>query len=439
MEWVAALVLIIGGSLFLMGLGVPVAFSFFLVSLLGVAILQGGGRAFHQLVLSIYSSVGTFTLAPVPLFVLMGEVLWHSRLGQQALDAIDKCMGRMPGRLSVLTVAAGTVFSALSGSTMANTAMLGTFMMPELERRGYARSIAIGPIMASGGLAMMIPPSALAVILASVANLSIAKILVAAIVPGLMMAALYVVYIVGRCFAQPSIAPTYDVRVVPWSERLSAVVRNLLPLGFIIFLVSGLIVLGVATPTESAALGALGSFVLAAVYRRLNWEMIKKAVSGSMRITVMMFAIMAAAIGFSQLLAYSGATRGLLEWVLSADVSPLALIIAMQVVVLVLGCFMEQIAIMLITLPIFMPLVSKLGFDPIWFGVLMLVNLETALMTPPFGLLLFVIKGVAPKGTTMKEIYLSGAPFVIANILVTAILIAYPELITGIALVSTSR
>lgn len=439
MEWVAPLVLIIGGSLFLMGLGVPVAFSFFLVNLLGVALLQGGGRAFHQLVLSIYSSVGTFTLAPVPLFVLMGEVLWHSRLGQQALDAIDKCMGRIPGRLSVLTVAAGTVFSALSGSTMANTAMLGTFMMPELERRGYARSIAIGPIMAAGGLAMMIPPSALAVILAAVANLSIAKLLIAAIVPGLMMAALYVVYIVGRCLAQPSIAPTYHVRVVPWSEALSAVVRDLLPLGFIIFLVSGLIVLGVATPTESAALGALGSFVLAAAYRRLNWEMIKRAVSGSMRITVMMFAIMAAAIGFSQLLAYSGATRGLLEWVLSADVPPLALIIAMQAVVLVLGCFMEQIAIMLITLPIFMPLVSKLGFDPIWFGVLMLVNLEIALMTPPFGLLLFVMKGVAPKDTTMKEIYLSAVPFVIANLLVMAVLIAYPELITGIALVSTSR
>ncbi|MCP4327952.1 MAG: TRAP transporter large permease subunit [Alphaproteobacteria bacterium] len=430
MPWWETLMIIVGGLLFVMGLGVPVAFAFLLVNLLGILFLQGGSGAFHQFVLSIYSSVSSFTLTPVPLFVLMGEILWRSQLGKDALDALDKCLGRLPGRLSVLTIAAGTVFSSLSGSTMANTAMLGTFLYPDLERRGYHRTLSIGPIMAGGGLAMMIPPSALAVILAAIGQLSIAKILISAIVPGLMMAALYFAYIVIRCALNPDDSPSYTVDSVTWPERIEAVIKHLLPLGFIVFLVTGLIVLGVATPTESAALGALGSFALAAAYGRLNWAMIRASVLGSLRITAMMFAIMAAAIGFSQLLAYSGATRGLLDSVLGLDVTPILLVVGMQLVVLVLGSFMEQIAIMLITLPIFIPIVKALDLDTIWFGVLMLINLEMALMTPPFGLLLFIMKGITPPDVTMKQIYVAAIPFLVCNLIVMAILILFPELVT---------
>jgi tripartite ATP-independent transporter DctM subunit len=439
MEWWEILPLILGGLLVVMALGVPVAFSFLLVNLLGILFLQGGGRAFHQFVLSIYSSVSSFTLAPVPLFVLMGEVLWHSKLGLRALDALDKCLGRLPGRLSVLTIAAGTVFSSLSGSTMANTAMLGTFMLPELEKRGYHRTLSIGPIMAGGGLAMMIPPSALAVILAAIAQLSIVKILIAAIVPGVMMAVLYFTYIVVRCWARPELAPAYDVSRVPVRERIRAVVVHLLPLGFIVFLVTGLIVLGVATPTESAALGAFGSFALAAAYGRLSWALIKRSVLGSLRITAMMFAIMAAAIGFSQLLAYSGATRGLLHMALGINAAPLVLIVGMQLVVLLLGCFMEQIAIMLITLPIFIPVIKGLGLDPIWFGVLMLINLEMALMTPPFGLLLFILKSIAPKTVTMRQIYAAATPFLLCNALVMGVLLLFPSLSTFVNALTGTR
>nr|WP_309504612.1 TRAP transporter large permease subunit [uncultured Roseovarius sp.] len=430
MEWWGILSVIFGALLALMGLGVPVAFAFLVVNLGGVLFLMGGGGAFNQLTLSIYSGVSSFTLAPIPLFILMGEVLWHSRLGQQALDALDKCLGRLPGRLSILTIGAGTVFSSLSGSTMANTAMLGTLLFPDLERRKYHRTLSMGPIMAGGGLAMMIPPSALAVILAAIAQISVAKVLIAAIIPGTMLALFYVSYVVLRALIQPSAAPTYDVEQATWSEAGRAVIQHLLPLGFIIFLVTGLIVLGVATPTESAALGALGSFLLAALYRRLSFKLIRSAIVGSLRITTMMFAIMAMATGFSQILAYSGATRGLLDALLQADVSPILLVIGMQIVVLILGCFMEQIAIMLITLPIFMPVIIYLGFDPIWFGILMLINIEMAMMTPPFGLLLFVMKGIAPADVTMAEIYRAVRPFVVCNLLVMAILILWPDIVT---------
>ncbi|MDA0261393.1 MAG: TRAP transporter large permease subunit [Proteobacteria bacterium] len=432
MEWYFVLIIIFAGAILLLAVGMPVAFAFIIVNMVGVLVLQGGGRGFHTLTLSMFSSVSTFTLLPVPLFVLMGEILWHSQVAFRAIDVLDKLLGRMPGRLSILTVLSGTLFSSLSGSTMANTAVLGTMLLPDMERRGYKRPMSIGPIIASGGLAMMVPPSALAVILAAIAKLSIGKILIAALIPGVIMAVLYLLYIVVRCWLQPSLTPAYEVVRTPWREQLIGGVRYLLPLALIVFLVTGLIVLGVATPTESAALGCLGAFLLAAAYRALNWTVIKKAVEGTVYISVMMLAILVGALGFSQLLAYSGASRGLLEAVIALPIEPIVLIILMQVIVLFLGMFMEQIAIMMITLPIYIPIVKQLGYDPIWFGVLMLVNLEMALTTPPFGLLLFVMKGVAPPDTTMREIYLAGLPFLACDLVAMIVLLVAPESVSWI-------
>ncbi len=427
MEWWLILLVIFGGAMLLLAAGMPVVFAFIVVNMMGVLVLQSSVRGFHTLTLSMFSSVSTFTLLPVPLFVLMGEVLWHSRVAFKAIDVLDKLLGRVPGRLSVLTVLSGTLFSSLSGSTMANTAVLGTMLLPDMERRGYRRPMSIGPILASGGLAMMVPPSALAVILASIAKLSIGRILVAALIPGLIMAALYLTYILVRCKAQPELTPAYEVQRVALRERLEGVIRYLLPLGLIVFLVTGVIVLGVATPTEAAALGCLGSFILAAAYRSLTWDVIQKAVTETVHISVMMLAILVGALGFSQLLAYSGASSGLLAAVVALPIAPILLIISMQVIVLLLGTFMEQIAIMMVTLPIYIPVVKSLGYDLIWFGVLMLINLQMALTTPPFGLLLFVMKSVAPPDTTMRQIYLAGIPFLVCDLIVLIIVLAYPE------------
>jgi len=322
------------------------------------------------------------------------------------------------------------VFSSLSGSTMANTALLGTMLLPEMERRGYKRPMSIGPIIASGGLAMMVPPSALAVILAAIAKLSIARILIGALIPGLIMASLHLGYILIRCRLQPELTPAYPIERVRLSEKLIGVAKYLLPLGLIVFLVTGVIVIGVATPTEAAALGCFGSMVLAAAYRQLSWTTLRASLTGTVHISVMMLAILANAIVFSQVLAYSGATRGLLEFVASLEVAPLVLVVMMQIVVLVLGMFMEQVAIMLIMLPIYIPLIKELGLDPIWFGVLMLINLQMALTTPPFGMLIFVMKGVAPKDTTIRQIYMAGLPFLACDAIALTIVLLVPATVT---------
>ena len=427
MEWWLILLIIFGGAMIVLATGMPVAFAFVLINIIGVVILQGGGRAFNTFTVSMYSSVASFTLLPIPLFILMGELLWHSRVAFRAIDVIDKLLGRLPGRLSILTVLSGTVFSSLSGSTMANTALLGTVLLPEMEKRGYKRPMSIGPILASGGLAMIVPPSGLAVILAAIAKLSIGRILIGALIPGLIMAALYLSYILIRCRLQPDLTPAYEVVHTPVWEKVRGVVLHLLPLSLIVFLVTGVIVIGIATPTEAAALGCLGSFILAAAHGALTWDIVVKAVGGTVYISVMMLAILMGAMGFSQILAFSGASRGLLEFVGNLPVEPLLLIIFMQLVVLVLGTFMEQVSIMMITLPLYVPIVKLLGYDPIWFAVLMLINLEMALTTPPFGMLLFVMKGVAPPDTRMRQIYLAGLPFLICDAIAMAIIIIYPE------------
>ena len=432
MEWWLILCIIFGALLCLLALGVPVAFAFLIVNLSGAALLQGGAGAFQQVIHSIYGSVTSFSLLPIPLFVLMGEILWQTNIAARALGALDRLLGRVPGRLSLLTVTSGTIFAALSGSTIANTAMLGSLLLPDLKKRGYADDLSMGAIMASGALAMLIPPSALAVVFAVIAKISIGKVLIALIAPGLLLALLYAGYIVLRATFSPTAAPGYDVRQASPREKAMGLLLYVAPLSFVVFMVIGVMVLGVATPTEAAAFGCVGSIVLAAAYRDLTWKRFRDSIEGTLRISAMMLIIMASAIGFSQLLAYSGGSRGLLEYVMSFDASPIMLLIFMQLVLLVLGCFMEQIAIMLITLPIFMPIIKAAGIDPIWFAVICLINLEVALLTPPFGLLLFVMKGAAPS-VRMQQVYAAALPFIFIDILVIGLLIAFPGIATVFA------
>lgn len=428
MEWYETLAIIGGAILLLLGAGMPVAFALMAVTLGGILLTQGWGGPFKQYILSIKESLGSFTLLPVPLFVLMGEILWHSKIAEKALAALDKLLGRLPGRLSLLTVVSGTLFSSLSGSTMANTALLGRMLVPEMTRRGYGGVMSMGPIMASGALAMLVPPSALAVIFAAVAKVSIGKLLLALVVPGLLLATLYAIFIIVTASRRPDLAPRYEVDSVPLGERLVAVIRYVLPLFAVVFLVIGVIFLGIATPTEAAALGCLGSFALAAAYGGLTLDTVAKALRGTASITVMMLTILAAAIGFSQLLAFTGASRGLLDFVVTGLQSPMVFLVLTLALILVLGCFLEQIAIMLITLPILMPIVLELGIDPIWFSVMVLINLEIALMTPPFGMLLFVMRGVTPPEISIGEVYRSALPYVAINLVVIGLVLAFPSI-----------
>jgi tripartite ATP-independent transporter DctM subunit len=429
MEWWLILLIIIFSLLFLFAIGVPVAFSFLFVNMVAAWFLWGGHKGLDQVILSLYGSVINFTMLPIPLFVLMGEVMFRSGVAPRMIETIDKWLGSIPGRLSLMAVMSGTLFSTLSGSSMASTAMLGSVLVPEMEKRGYKKPMSLGPILGSGGLAIMIPPSALGVVLASLARFSVGKLLIAIIIPGLIMAGLYTAYVMIRSFLQPDLAPRYAVTNIPLSEKISASVRYILPLGSIVFLVIGLIFLGVATPTESAALGALGCFVLAFLYRGLKWEVVKITFVGTMRTTVMIFVILSASVAFSQIMAYTGATSEIVEFITRLTLPPLLLVMAMQLVMLFMGTFLEAMPIMMITIPIFLPIIKALNIDIVWFGVVMLLNMEMAMTSPPFGLSLFVMKGVSPPGVTMRDIYLAAIPFLLCDLVAMVLIILFPALV----------
>jgi tripartite ATP-independent transporter DctM subunit len=428
MEWWLLLILIVGVFLVLLAAGLPVFLAFTIVDVLGIYFLWGGGIGLVQLIHSIFSSI-SFVLLPVPLFVLMGELLFHSGAFVNALDTLDKWMGRIPGRLCMLSIGGATLFSTLSGSSMGTAAMLGSMLLPEMERRGYDKSIAIGSCM-SGALAMIIPPSALAVILGSLMEISIGKLLISGILPGLVIAAMYIVYIALRCTFQPSLAPDYVPERVSWSEKTMAFTKYVLPFGLIIFVVTGLIFAGLATPTESAAMGVLATALIVVFYKRFSLNLVTRSVEYTLRITVMMFMILTGSTAFSQILAFTGASKGLVEVVVSFPLPQIMIVVVMQVLMIVLGTFMEQVSIMMITFPIFMPIVRALGFDPIWFGLLTLINMEIGMKTPPFGLVLFVMRGVVPKGTTMMDIYKSVGPFVLLDISAMLIILIFPSIAT---------
>ncbi len=428
MEWWFILSIIFAALMVLFVIGVPVAFAFLFINIIGVYILWGGESGLSQLILSIYRSVSTFSLLPVPLFILMGEIMFRAGIAPKVMDTLDKWIGRVPGRLSMLAVGGGTLFSTLSGSAMAGCAMLGSVLVPEMEKRGYSKQMSIGPIIGSGGLAIMIPPSALGVLLASLSRVSVGGMLMAIIIPGTIMAVLYGGYIVIRAWLQPHLAPKYDISQVPLGEKILLTVKYVLPLGTVVFLVIGLMFLGVATPTESAALGALACFVLVFCYQGWKWGVIKESISSTLRVTVMMFMIMTGAMAFSQILAFSGASSGLVSLAAGVDLPSIMILIFMQIILIFMGIFMEPLTIMMVTLPIYMPIIKSLGFDPLWFGTIMLINMEMATTTPPFGLVLFVMKGVAPPDTKMSDIYKAGLPFLICDAIAMGLIMAFPAL-----------
>ena len=428
MEWFEALAVLLGVILVLMAIGMPVALAFLAANILGAWIFRGGERGVAQLLNNGFGSLTKYALMPIPLFLLMGEIFFYTGLGGRMFNAIDKLLGKLPGRLSYVTVLGGTAFSTLSGSSMGSTALLGSLMVPEMSRRGYKSYMSIGPILGTGGLAIIIPPSALAVLLATLAQIDVAALLLAGVIPGLILAGFYIATIWLQTKIDPSAAPAYDVPTMSVAEKIILLFREVVPMVGIMVVIIIMMIEGFVTPSEAAAFGALGVLLLAVIFRCLTLDALRKSITGALRVTLMAYLIVFGSATFSQLLAFSGASRGLVNWATSFDFAPLAMLMIMFAVLLLLGMFMEQISIMLLTVPIFFPLAQSLGFDLVWFALIMLLSLEISFTTPPFGLLLFVMKGVAPPGTTMREIYTSAFPFIGCSLMLVALLIAFPNL-----------
>lgn len=426
MEWYQTLFVLFGLFVLVLLTGLPVAFAFLLINVVGVMIVLGGPHALALLVPSAYDSVANFNLTSILFFILMGELLTRSGLASLSIEAVDKWIGRVPGRLSAVAVGGGTFFAALSGSAMASTAMLGSTLGAEMERRGYKPQMSVAPILAGASLDPLIPPSALAVLLAVLANVSVGKLLIAGAGPGFFLAALYMLYFVLRAKLQPALAPPYESPTATLTERI-LVLRHVLLLAGLIFIVTGLIFLGIATPTETAALGAAASAVLAAAYRRLTWNVLRESLRSTMATTALVLFIIVGSKTYSQLMAVTGATTGWVNWVVGLPVAPILTIFAFVVIVLILGCFIDAVSIMLITTPLFMPVVTFLGFDPLWFNLLILIGLELGGITPPFGLQLFVMKATMPH-LSIGEIYNTVWPIVIMQFICILVFMAFPPL-----------
>jgi TRAP-type C4-dicarboxylate transport system permease large subunit len=489
MEWYEALLLMLGLVCAFMAAGLHVAFAFFLANIAGALIFLGGSAGLVSLVRGTLASLANINLAPVPLFILMGEVLFHTGVAFAAVSAIDRLIARVPGRLSIVSVAGGTVFSALSGSTIANTAMLGSVLLPDMLKRGYHPTMAMGPIMAVGGIAMLIPPSALAVLLGSLAKIPVAELLIGGVLPGFLMSLFFVGYIVIRCGLNPKLAPADETKLPPGAARprpfvaltglaagaigyfahpagidpfvfallaaLGAIAAGValraaaapgyagwyrfvwvptlvyvLPLFTIFVAVLGSIFAGIASPTDSAAIGTLMSVIVAAAYGKLRLGNLMKSLIETAKVTTMIFFIIAASSTFSQILAFSGATNGALAEIAKFEMTPFVAVLAMLAILLVLGCFLDQVSMLLLTLPFFMPLAEALKIDVIWLGVMFLLTMEIGLLTPPFGLLLFVMKGVAPAGIGMGAIYRAAAAFILLELAVLALIFFAPPIAT---------
>jgi len=430
MEWWLVISLLFGSMVLLLLTNLPIAFAFLVVNMVAAYFFLGGTPGLIAVVTGVFSSITTFTLLPVPFFILMGELIFHSGLGLNAVGVLDKWLGKLRGRLSILAIMMGVIIGALSGSTIATCALLGTILLPDMLKKGYSKNMSLGPLMGVGTVDALIPPNALTVVLASLANIDVGQLLMAGIVPGIVMSGLYLLYVIAWCHIKPEEAPTYEVPHIPLKEKVMATVQYLLPLGLIIFMVLGFIFLGVATPTEAAATGTLGSFILSLIYRRLNWDILKKSVMGTVKVTGMIFMIVIVSTTYGQILAFTGAASGMTGFITKLTIPPLLILIGMLVVILILGCFMETVAIMMITIPIYMPVVNAFHFDPIWFGILMLITLETGLITPPFGVTLFVMKGVAPPEITMADIWRAVTPYVIVDMLCIVLVLVMPTLAT---------
>lgn len=430
MDWGVTLTLAILMLLFLFATGMPIFIAFLVVNVGGVFMLFGSS-GFGMFSNSLYNTVTQETLMAIPLFVLMGEILFRSNAVEILIDAIDKMVGNIRARHYVLVTALSTVFGALSGSAVAVAAMLGRSVLPTMEQRGYNKRLSVSAVIGGASLAPIIPPSLLVIMVGSMVDVSIAKLLIAGILPGILLAVLMVIYTYIRVLRDPSLEPPREniARSKVSGKELLQALAQTLPFMIVIFSVMGLIMLGVATPNESAATGVLGALVAAAIFRKLTFKMVFQSLLGTCAISAMILIIIACSMFFGQLLSFTGATTGLVTLASELGLSKLPTFFILMLIPFILCMFIDLFAVMLIAIPIYEPLLKVYGFDPVWFWMLFLINMTLGSMTPPFGYTIFALKGAAPD-FSMEDVYGGAWPMVGLFVLGMAIMYAVPSIVT---------
>ena len=425
MEWYIILILASLVLLVLMLLGVPIAFSLGTVAL-ALGIMFIGPRILYLFGTLAYGKVNSFALVAVPLFIFMAEMILVSGAAKDAFEALDKWLSALPAGLAIASQVACALFAAVCGASTATTAVIGGMAVPEMVDRGYNKRLATGSIAAGGALGVLIPPSILLIIYGIIAEQSIGQLFIGGIVPGIMLMVLRVAYFIGRVAIDPMMAPRE--KRVTWEDRFRCLWK-ILPLLVLAIFMFGALYSGIATPTEVAGVGCFASLLIAASYRRLTWDLVKEAFEKTARTTCFVIWILVAAASFGYVLSFLNVPQKLVGWALNLDVSPYVILIAVNLLLFVLGCIMDPAAIIMVTVPMLAPLMQALGFDLIWFGVMFVVNMELAEITPPLGLNLYIMKAVAPPGISLNDIIIGSIPFMILDVVGLIFVIIWPQLI----------
>ncbi len=413
--------------LVLLAMGAPLTWALLTVGV-GSAYFLWGPNGLELLATAAFSAMDNFLLVALPLFIFMGLMLQRSGITDDLFEMIHKVMGGIPGGLGMGTVVICALIAAMAGVSGAATVSLGIIALPSMLKRGYDKKLVTGTIMAGGALGFLIPPSVLMIVYAFLARESVGKLFAAGLMPGLMLAGIYMAYIFARSIAQPQLAPAIAPEErVSFVGKIKALQALVLP-GLLISTVLGFIIMGVTSPSEASAVGAAGSLVCAAIYRSLNWKMLKEVLISTTQLMGMLLWITIAAVFFSKIYIGLGAGMLITELVEDASLSPYWVIIAMLACYFVLGMFLDDFAIIFITVPLFVPIVQSLGFDTVWFAVLFILSMQSAYLTPPFGYNLFYMRSVAPPEITIYDLYKAAIPFVILQIIGLGLVVAFPQI-----------
>ncbi len=419
-------VVLIGLLFFLLSIGLEVALSLGLVGIVGLLWLKGWTVGMGVIGSICWSTASNFNYVALPLFIFMSAILLHSGIGSSLYTAITRWVSFLPGGLAIASVFACAIFGAVCGSSVATAATIGLIAIPEMEKRGYQPELMYGSMAAGGTLGILIPPSIPMIVYGVMTETSIGQLYVAGIIPGVILSLLFSGFIIVRCVLRPEVAPRQEGEKITWHDRFQSIYEAA-PMVGLIFVVLGTMYLGVVTPTEAAALGASASLVLAAAYHRLTWELFWKAFQDTIGPTSMVMLIIIFASIFSHVVALIGAPRAILEFITELGLPSWGVFFLIFLLLILIAYALEELSVMIILLPFLFPLVTGLGYDAVWFGIIMVIWLEMGFITPPVGINLFVIQGVA-KGGTMKEIALGATPYVIIMILFVVVLFLFPGL-----------
>ncbi len=408
--------------------GMPLAFVLISLAVL-FTVLLWGLDALVLTVLQTYDVMTSDVLLAIPLYVLMASILQRSGIVEALYNAMELWFRRLPGGLAVGTIAICTVMAAMTGIVGAAVAAMGILALPSMLRRGYDEKLALGTICAGGTLGILIPPSIITIVYAATAQISVGKMFAAGIVPGMVLSGLYVSYVVIRTMLKPSLAPAPEHIEVSWLEMFGSLKSLFLP-SLIVFSVLGSIYAGIATPTEAAAVGVVGAMLSALLQGQFTIGNLSDAAMDTLRVTTMIMWITIGAKIFVSIFTGIGGADSLLMFIENLELNRWLVLLAMMGLLVLLGLFLDEIGIILLCVPVFMPIISAFGFDPVWFGVLFLITAQMAYITPPFGYTLFYIKGVLPPGIGMETVYRAILPFLVLQILALILFMLFPDLVT---------